>query len=116
LLITRDTMNQLAGNENEFTYRFLGMMQAAGVNEVVGLFDMFDALPPAEKKIRLETKSIFESGVRKYHMKDYATAVERFEKVITDNPNDICAVHHLEESRKRLKDPSLPSVFTFDKK
>ena len=116
LLITRDTMNQLAGNESEFTYRFLGMIQAAGVNEVVGLFDMFDALPPSERKIRLATKAVFESGVRKYHMKDYATAVERFEKVVAADPKDICAAHHLEESRKRIKDPSLPSVFTFDKK
>jgi len=116
LLITRDTMNQLAGNENEFAYRFIGMVQAAGVNEVVGIFDMFDALSPKERKHRIATKTVFESGVRKYHMKDYATAAQRFEKVVAADPNDICAVHHLEEAKKRLEDPSLPSVFVFDKK
>jgi len=109
-------MNQLAGNEAEFAYRFIGMVQAAGVNEVVGLFDMLDALAPKDRKARLATKTIFESGVRKYHMKDYAAAVQRFEKVVAADPNDICAAHHLEEAHKHLQDPSLPSVFVFDKK
>jgi len=116
LLITRNTMNQLSGNESEFAYRFIGMVQAAGVNEVVGLFDMLDALPLKEKKQRLATKTIFESGVRKYHMKDYAAAVQRFEKVVAADPKDICAAHHLEDAKRHLEDPSLSSIFIFDKK
>jgi class 3 adenylate cyclase len=116
LLITKDTLNRLAGNETEFEYRFIGMVQMAGVNEIIGIFDMLDALSPKDKKSRIETKTIFESGVRKYHMKDYVTAVERFEKVVADDPQDICAAHHLMEARKRLEDPSLPSTFIFDKK
>jgi len=116
LLITRDTLNQLSGYEEEFTYRFIGMVQAAGVNEVVGLFDILDALSPKEKKIRLATKAAFESGVRKFHMKDYAAAIQRFEKVVTADPSDICASLHLEEAHKHLQNPSLPSVFVFDKK
>jgi len=116
LLITRDTLNQLAGFETEFEYRFIGMVRAAGVNEVVGLFDMLDALPPKEKQARLSTKAIFESGVRKYHMKDYAVAVKRFKRVITDDPQDICAKHYLSEAIKHYKNPELPSVFVFDRK
>ena len=116
LLITRSTLNQLAGHEAEFSYRFIGMVQAAGVNEVAGLFDILDALPEKDKKCRLATKSVFESGVRKYHMKDYAAAVLRFEKVIAADPQDVCASHHLEEAHKHLQNPSLPSVFIFDKK
>jgi len=116
MLITRDTLNQLAGHEEEFSYRFIGMVQAAGVNEVAGLFDMLDALPEREKKCRLATKEVFESGVRKYHMKDYAAAVQRFEKVIAADPQDKCASLHLEEAHKHLQNPNLPSVFIFDKK
>ena len=116
LLITRETLNQLAGHEEEFSYRFIGMVQAAGVNEVIGLFDMLDALTVKERKTRLATKSVFESGVRKYHMKDYAAAVTRFEKVIAADPHDICAAHYLEEAHKHLQNPHLPSVFIFDKK
>ena len=116
LLITRDTLNQLAGHEDEFAYRFIGMVQAAGVNEVAGLFDMLDALPSKERKARLATKTVFESGVRKYHMKDYAAAITRFEKVIESDPQDICASHHLEEAHIHLKAKDLPSVFIFNRK
>ncbi|MCL2793144.1 MAG: HAMP domain-containing protein [Spirochaetaceae bacterium] len=116
LLITRETLNQLAGHAEKFAYRFIGMVQAAGVNVVVGLFDMLDALSPKDKQSRLATKNVFESGVRKFHMKDYAAAVKRFEKVVAADPRDICAAHHLEEARKHLKDPTLPSVFIFEKK
>jgi len=116
LLITRNTLNQLAGHENEFSYRFIGMVQAAGVNEVTGLFDMLDALPEKERNCRLATKEVFESGVRKYHMKDYAAAVQRFEKVLASDPQDICASLHLEEAHNHLQNPELASVFIFDKK
>ncbi|MCL2269804.1 MAG: adenylate/guanylate cyclase domain-containing protein, partial [Treponema sp.] len=116
LLITRNTLNQLAGHESEFAYRFIGMVQAAGVNEVVGLFDMLDALPSMVSIMRLATKDVFESGVRKFHMKDYVSAVQRFEKVIATDPQDTCAAHYLEEAHEHLKNPSLPSVFIFDKK
>jgi hypothetical protein len=116
MLITKDTLNQLSGNEDEFEYRFIGMVQVAGVNEVVGLFEMLDALSDRDRRFRLATKKVFESGVRKFHTKDYIAAVQRFEKVVAADPNDICAAHHLSEAKKRLKDQSLPSMFVFDKK
>jgi len=116
VLITKDTLNQLSGNEGEFSYRFIGMVQAAGVNEVVGVFDMLDALPPRDKKFRLSTKAVFESGVRKFHAKDYAAAVQRFKKVIAADPQDTCAKHHLLEAKKHMENPELAGIFTFDKK
>jgi class 3 adenylate cyclase len=116
MLISRDTMNQLSGSEKEFNYRFIGMIRVAGVNEVLGVFDMLDALPEDICKKRMITKRIFESGVRKYHTKDYKAALKRFEKVVAADPGDICAANCLAETRKRLRDPELPSVFMFDKK
>jgi class 3 adenylate cyclase/HAMP domain-containing protein len=116
LLITRDTLNRLTGNEGEFNYRFIGMVQAAGVNEVVGLFDILDALPIRDKRFRLATKTVFESGVRKFHAKDYTAAIQRFEKVVAADKRDICAVHHLKQAKKHLDNPELPSIFAFDKK
>ena len=116
LLITRDTFNQLAGSEAEFTYRFIGMVQASGVNEVVGLFDMLDALPEKKKQLRIATKILFESGVRKFHMKDYVGAAKRFEEVLCQDPSDMLASYYLKEAQQHVNDPSLPSIFIFNKK
>jgi class 3 adenylate cyclase len=116
MLITRDTMNQLSGSETEFQYRFIGMVQAAGVNEVIGLFDVLDALPDSTRKRRLATKKIFESGIRKYHIKEYKAALKRFERVVATDPGDICAATCLAETKKHLENPDLPGVFIYDKK
>jgi class 3 adenylate cyclase/HAMP domain-containing protein len=116
MLITRDTLSQMGDNETEFSSRFIGMVQVAGFNEVIGVFDMLDALPAATRKKRLATKKVFESGIRKYHTKDYPAAYRRFEAVVKADPSDACAQNYLEETRRRLADPSLPSVFVFDKK
>ncbi|MDR1470332.1 MAG: hypothetical protein LBT00_13700 [Spirochaetaceae bacterium] len=116
MLITRDTLNQLADKENEFQHRFIGLIQAAGVNEVIGLFDMLDALPESVRKRRLATKRIFESGIRKYHIKEYRAAAIRFEAVVKADPSDVCAEICLSEAKKHLENPDLPSVFVFNKK
>jgi Tfp pilus assembly protein PilF len=92
------------------------MVQAAGVNEVVGVFDMLDGLPSRDKKFRLATKAVFESGVRKFHAKDYVAAYQRFEKVATSDPYDACAKHHLLEAKKHMENPELPGIFIFDRK
>jgi class 3 adenylate cyclase/HAMP domain-containing protein len=116
MLITRDTLNQMSGSENEFHCRFIGLVQAAGVNEVVGLFDMLDALPESIRKRRLATKRVFESGIRKYHTKEYQAARKRFQMVVEVDPTDVCAATCLAETEKHLKNPKLPSVFIYDKK
>ncbi|MDR1507423.1 MAG: HAMP domain-containing protein [Treponema sp.] len=116
MLITRDTLNQISGSEEKFKYRFIGMVQAAGVNTVVGLFDILDALPAPVRARRIATKKVFESGIRRYHMKEYGSAIKRFEAVIKADPSDICAANCLAETRKRLENPNLPSIFVFDKK
>jgi class 3 adenylate cyclase/HAMP domain-containing protein len=116
MLVTHDTMNQIAGYEEEFNYRFIGMTQASGVNEVVGVFDMLDALPAGVRKRRMATKLVFESGVRKFHTKEYKTAYARFEQVVNADPTDACAANALAETKKRLENPTLPSIFMFEKK
>ncbi|MDR2500888.1 MAG: HAMP domain-containing protein [Treponema sp.] len=116
MLISRDTMNQLADHEGEFQYRFLGMIQAAGLNEVTGVFDMLDALPGAVRSKRIATKGVFESGIRKYHTKDYQAAYERFKAVAEADRDDVCAANYLEEAKRHLNNPDLPSVFIIHKK
>jgi class 3 adenylate cyclase len=116
MLITRDTLNQIKEHEDDFQYRFIGMIQVAGVNEIIGIFDVLDALPAKIRVKRLATKEIFESGIRKYHTKDYAAALDCFTRVVKADPSDICAANCLLETQKHLKNPQMSSVFVFDRK
>ncbi|MDR2111058.1 MAG: adenylate/guanylate cyclase domain-containing protein, partial [Spirochaetaceae bacterium] len=114
MLITRETINRI--KNPSFEYRFIGMIQAAGMNEVTGVFEVLDVLPEKQRAPRLATKKVFESGVRKYHTRDYEAAVKRFRKIVDHDPGDICAANCLREAEARLEDPGLPSFFTFDRK
>jgi class 3 adenylate cyclase len=116
MLITRDTFNQIRETEGDFQYRFIGMIQVAGVNEITGTFDILDALPAKIRAKRIATKEIFESGIRKYHTKDYIAALDCFKQVVQVDPGDICAQNCLLETQKHLKNPQMSSVFVFNRK
>jgi adenylate cyclase len=115
MLISSAVMRQITENEAaNFETRYIGLVQPAGANEVIGIFDILDALPTAVRARRIATRDAFESGVRNFHMKDYDTAVQYFQEVVDADKTDSCARHHLTETQKHIEDPSLPAVFTFD--
>ncbi|MDR2602232.1 MAG: hypothetical protein LBC53_07255 [Spirochaetaceae bacterium] len=116
MLISSGTMNEIHQDVRNFDYRFIGMIQAAGLNEAVGVFDILSALPPDVKEKRVSTKQLFESGVRNFHTKKYEKAAERFTQVLHIDPDDVCASRCLEETKLRMENPHIPSVFLFDKK
>jgi hypothetical protein len=116
MLITRETMERLGAHNDEFAHRFIGMVQVSGVNEVTGVFDVLDALPEKVRNKRLETKALFESGVRRYHTKHYGEALECFTQVLAMDPSDVCAANCLVETQRRIDNPELSSLFVFDKK
>jgi class 3 adenylate cyclase len=115
MLITRDTMDHIGG-DGGITSRFIGQVQAAGMNEAIGVFDILDALSPQVRECRIATQKIFESGIRKYHTRDYQAAQERFKKVSEADPTDLCAANCLRETERRLENPALPSIFMYDRK
>jgi hypothetical protein len=117
MLITSTTYNLVEESQKKnFSVRFLGLVRVAGVNEVIGIYDILDALSESERKKRLATKLTFESGVRNFHTKKYDIAYQRFYKVAKYDKNDICAATYLEEARRHIEDPTLQSFFVFDKK
>ncbi|GMO25896.1 MAG: hypothetical protein Ta2F_01330 [Termitinemataceae bacterium] len=116
MLASRDTINQIPEADIDFEFRFIGMIQPAGVNEITGAVDILDTLTAEARKKRLLTKKIFESGIRKFHTKDYKAAYVRFKKVLSIDPDDICAGNCLAETIEHIKNPKLAGIFTFSKK
>jgi Tfp pilus assembly protein PilF len=77
---------------------------------------VLDALPPAIREKRIATREIFESGIRNFHMKNYDVALQQFKEIVETDKNDACARHYLAITQKRIENPSLAAVFTFDLK
>jgi hypothetical protein len=116
MLITRETMNLVDAQRNNFESRFIGQIQVAGTNEVTGVFDVLDALPEGMRATRIRTKKVFESGIRCYHTKEYQKAYVKFNEVAKFDSDDVCARMYAKEAEKRVRDPKLPGVFIYDKK
>jgi class 3 adenylate cyclase len=116
MLVSSEVLQGIPESEPPFETRYLGLIQPAGTNEIIGVFEMLDALPEQIRERRTLTRELFESGIRKYHTKDYETARTRFEEITRSDPTDICAKRYLEETQKHISDPTLPSVFVFDTK
>jgi hypothetical protein len=88
----------------------------AGTNEVAGVFDVLDALPEDIRAKRVRTKTVFESGIRCYHTKEYQKAYDKFNEVLKFDSDDVCARMYAKETEKRVRDPGLPGIFIYDKK
>jgi class 3 adenylate cyclase len=116
MLASSEAVQSVPDAEKTFETRYIGLIQPAGNNEVTGVFEILDALPPRLRDRRLKTRRLFESAIRKYHTKDYKAALLCFERIVSVDKTDVCAARYLEETRKRVQDPSLPSVFVFDLK
>jgi hypothetical protein len=109
-------MNLVDARRDSFASRFIGQIQVAGTNEVIGVFDVLDALPEGMRKKRIGTKAVFESGIRCYHTKEYQKACAKFNEVLKFDGEDTCARLYAREAERRVRDPRLPGVFIYDKK
>jgi class 3 adenylate cyclase len=116
MLITRETMNLVDAQRNSFASRFIGQIQVAGTNEVTGVFDVLDALPNGIRAKRVRTRTVFESGIRCYHTKEYQKAYAKFNEVLKFDAEDMCARVYAREAERHMRDPGLPGVFVYDKK
>ncbi|GMO11484.1 MAG: hypothetical protein Ta2A_19970 [Treponemataceae bacterium] len=116
MLITRSTMSEIEDAGIKVANRFVGMIQFAGTNDVCGVFDILEALPPEQRHLREKTKEIFESGVRRFHAANYEGAFEQFKKVFNENPNDGCAKLYMKSAKKHIENPELLNIFVFNTK
>ncbi|MCL2070489.1 MAG: adenylate/guanylate cyclase domain-containing protein [Treponema sp.] len=116
MLISADTMQSINEEDQTFSNRYLGLVKPALTNDIIGLYEILDALPDETRKKRMETRELFESGVRNFHTMDYKKAAHRFYEVAKKDNTDKCAILYFEEAKRHCKDSSLQSVFVYDVK
>jgi len=114
MLISAEIMHNIDETNQVFAYRYLGLVKPALTNDIIGIYEVLDALPHETREKRTATKELFESGVRNFHTMDYEKAAQRFYEVVKTDSTDKCARLYFEEAERHCKDSSLQSVFVFD--
>ncbi|MDR0496874.1 MAG: adenylate/guanylate cyclase domain-containing protein, partial [Treponema sp.] len=116
MLISADLMQNIPEGEQNFNFRYLGMVNPAGSREANGVFEILDVLPDNKLKRRLKSKEMFESAVRNFLTEKYQIAADRFKKVMDFDPDDECARLFYNKAMACVDGKEKSSVFSFAEK
>lgn len=92
IIISEDTLLKIK-DPTRYNYRFLDVTQVKGKREATFLYEIIDGESMANRKLKMETLALYNSGIELYKEKHYAQAASVFEQVLRVNNAD--AVAHL---------------------
>lgn len=90
ILITEDILQDIE-NPEQYQHRFLGLVRVEGKEEPVRIYDIYQGDPAVIRKLKQETKGLFEEGIMLYHEGRFYDARNRFVEVIKYNHWDEAA-------------------------
>ncbi|NJO93328.1 MAG: tetratricopeptide repeat protein, partial [Hydrococcus sp. RM1_1_31] len=94
LLISHNTLACLK-EPTKYALRAIARVQVRGKEEKVEVFEVFNADPPAQKQVKLETKELFAAALTHYEQGEIEEAKSLFEQCLQKNPNDCVAQTYL---------------------
>lgn len=116
MIISKDTMDRM-NNPDMLATRYLGMVQVAGVNEVVSLYEVLDCLPEAQRKKREHTRNEFREAVRLYHSGALNQSLDIFRRLSEADDEDVASKLYLKYIENKLaKGETEHNVFRFERK
>jgi len=75
--------------------------------QLTGLYEVFDADPPADRAAKLNAQSEFERAQTPYRLREFEAAAEIYDQIAATNPNDGPA-SKLAARCKRLAESGVP--------
>lgn len=116
MIISKDTLDRMS-NPDMLSTRYLGMVQVAGVNEVVALYEVLDCLEETQRKKREETAKEFREAVRLFHTGSLQQALEIFHKLEAFNSRDNASHLYADYIEEKLEKGDMEhNVFRFQNK
>jgi class 3 adenylate cyclase len=87
LLITHHTFNAL-NNPDNYAIRMIDLVNVKGKNEIVTIYEVFDADPENVKDAKLATLDLFNRALAFYNDQDFEQAQSLFSRCLESNPQD----------------------------
>ncbi|NES19738.1 MAG: response regulator [Symploca sp. SIO3E6] len=95
LLISHHTLAELE-DPMQYAMRLIARVQVRGKAKNVGIFEVFEADPTAQKEAKLATKSIFEAALIYHYQGAFEQAKSLFNECLQQNPRDGVAQIYLQ--------------------
>lgn len=116
MIISKDTLDRMK-NPDMLTTRYLGMVQVAGVNEVVSLYEVLDCLPDIQFQKREQSKNEFREAIRLYHSGELNHALDILQRLSkADNEDKASQLYVQYIENKLAKGDTEHNVFRFENK
>lgn len=74
ILITASVVAQIKDFQNKYSYRCIGYIFNTTLNQTEKLYDVFDGDSDEDRRLKSQTKEIFEKGVNSFCTRDYDVA------------------------------------------
>jgi len=95
LLISHHTLAELE-NPMKYAMRLIARVKVRGKAKKVGIFEVFEADPIAQREAKLATKSIFEAALIYHYQGEFEQAKSLFNECLQQNPRDGVAQIYLQ--------------------
>lgn len=95
LLLTEQTYQRLENPRENFNIRLIDSVQVKGKRTRITVYEVFDADPPEQVKLKRQTQKNFTQGLKLYHAREFAEARQHFEEVLGIHAEDQVAKIYL---------------------
>lgn len=101
IIMSENTLEELK-NKADLHFRFLGLVKVKGKSKPLKIYEILDGISDDANKLKIETKEVFEAGLKHYFNKDFIRAATDFKNVTSKNPTDVSAQLYLKLSAKYM--------------
>jgi class 3 adenylate cyclase len=101
IVLSDATLNRIKDKET-LPIRYLGKIKVKGKENIIHVYEMFDADETELRELKLKTLDYYNNGLKDYFNQNFAEAAVSLKKVLNENPKDKTARRYLQQSAKYL--------------
>ena len=103
LLLSDHTLQYLNG-QNGFHFRHLGSVRLKGKNNLLSIIECINGFEELQFERKLQTISLFSTAMNSYHDQQFENALQHFQTILTNDPDDLTANYFLTNTKKYLRE------------
>jgi len=103
LLLSDHTLQYLNG-QNGFHFRHLGSVRLKGKNNLLSIIECINGFEELQFERKLRTLSLFGTAMSSYHDQQFENALQLFQTILTNDPDDLTAHYFLNNTKKYLRE------------
>jgi class 3 adenylate cyclase len=103
LLLSDHTLQYLNG-QNNFHFRHLGSVRLKGKNNLLSIIECINGFEELQFERKRQTLSLFSTAMNSYHDQQFENALQLFQTILTNDPDDLTANYFLTNTKKYLRE------------